>query len=446
MKKINNPYGVAGLMGNLYAESKFRPNNLQGSAETRLGMTDDEYTRAVDANAYPMDDFINDSAGYGLAQWTHSSRKKAMYQTIKNKGCSIGDLDAQLDFMWEELQKYKTVLQALKDASSVEDASDIVMRQYEQPANQGETARQKRAKFSQEIYERNAGEQYGGDETMGNVNSAALVTDFQQMYNDKWGYIPGTSGQTWTQADQDKKAQTDSGVAKYGKQWVGHKVADCSGAFVYSFKQHGLSIYHGSNRIVRKYIEALLPPSMAEPGMAAFKKRKPGEQYYDLPADYKKGGSYYNGDLNDYYHIGLVDDDTAYVLNSASTSSGFKRSKLADGWCAVAKLKDITYEGGVSPVERLYSATVYADSGNTVNLRKSPSSSAVRVCTVPVGGVVEVLNEYNNEWAEIKYGEKTGYMMRKFLQKNEEAPVNNQNLIDALNQIIAIAQRAVATM
>ena len=96
-------------------------------------------------------------------------------------------------------------------------------------------------------------------------------------------------------------------------------------------------------------------------------------------------------------------------------------------------------------MEHLYSANVCADSGNTVNLRKSPSSGAVRVCTVPVGSVVEVLNEYNNEWAEIRYGEKTGYMMRKFLQK-KEAPVNNQNLIDALNQIIAIAQRAVAAM
>ena len=446
ISRINNPFGVAGLMGILYAESKFRPNNLQGGAETRLGMTDEEYTNAVDTNAYSMDEFINDSAGYGLAQWTHPSRKKAMYQYIKSRGYSIGDFNAQLDFIWEELQKYKTVLQALKDASSTGDASDIVMQKYEQPANQGEAAREKRARFSNEIFARIAGEQYGGDETMSNVNSTALVTDFQQMYNDKWGYIPSASGQTWTQEDQNKKAQTDSGVAKYGQQWVGHKVADCSGAFVCAYKKYNLPIYHGSNRIARKYVVELLPPSMAEPGMAAFKARKPGEQFYALPADYKYGGSYYNGDLNDYYHIGLVDTDTDYVLNSASTSSGFKRSKLADGWCAVARLKNIIYEGGVNPVEHLYYATVVADSGNTVNLRKSPSASAVRICAVPVGSIVEVLTEHSNEWVEIRYGEKTGYMMCKFLQKNEETFVNNQSLIDALNQIIAIAQRAVAIM
>ena len=29
IEKIGNPYGVAGLMGNLYAESKLRQNNLQ---------------------------------------------------------------------------------------------------------------------------------------------------------------------------------------------------------------------------------------------------------------------------------------------------------------------------------------------------------------------------------------------------------------------------------
>ena len=32
--------GAAGLMGNLYAESGLRPNNLQNSYEGKLGMTD----------------------------------------------------------------------------------------------------------------------------------------------------------------------------------------------------------------------------------------------------------------------------------------------------------------------------------------------------------------------------------------------------------------------
>ena len=68
-----NDYGIAGLMGNLYAESGLKPTNLQNTFEKKLGYTDAEYTAAVDQKLYT--NFVNDSAGYGLAQWTYYSRK-----------------------------------------------------------------------------------------------------------------------------------------------------------------------------------------------------------------------------------------------------------------------------------------------------------------------------------------------------------------------------------
>lgn len=40
--------GVAGLMGNIYAESGLNPKSLQNSYEKRLGYTDATYTAAVD--------------------------------------------------------------------------------------------------------------------------------------------------------------------------------------------------------------------------------------------------------------------------------------------------------------------------------------------------------------------------------------------------------------
>lgn len=64
------------LMGNLYAESALSPKNLQNSYERKLGYTDDTYTAAVDSGAYK--NFVKDSAGYGLAQWTYWSRKQNM--------------------------------------------------------------------------------------------------------------------------------------------------------------------------------------------------------------------------------------------------------------------------------------------------------------------------------------------------------------------------------
>ena len=82
--------GAAGLMGNLYAESGLIPTNLQNSYEKKLGYTDATYTEAVDSGAYS--NFVKDSAGYGLAQWTYWSRKKGLLDYANAAGKSIGDL------------------------------------------------------------------------------------------------------------------------------------------------------------------------------------------------------------------------------------------------------------------------------------------------------------------------------------------------------------------
>ena len=153
--RIQNDYGTAGLMGNLFSESGLKSNNLQNTFEKKLGMTDEEYTAAVDDGSYPEDRFIRDSAGYGLAQWTFWSRKENLYARKGNK--SIGDLDMQLDFLWWELSTgYKGVLQALQSASSVYEASTVVLTQFERPADQSEAVRQRRASFGQVYYDRYA--------------------------------------------------------------------------------------------------------------------------------------------------------------------------------------------------------------------------------------------------------------------------------------------------
>ena len=79
-----------------------------------------------------------------------------------------------------------------------------------------------------------------------------LVNTAMQAYEERWGYIWGKSGQTWTQANQD--AATRDMTVKYGQRWVGKRVADCSGLFVWAFKQHGGKIYHGSDTIWNKYL------------------------------------------------------------------------------------------------------------------------------------------------------------------------------------------------
>lgn len=154
-KGLNN-YGVAGLMGNLYAESGLKPTNLQNSFEKKLGMTDDTYTTSVDNGDYS--NFVKDSAGYGLAQWTYWSRKQNLLDFVRARGKSIGDLETQLEFLYKELSEgYKAVLCTLKSAQSVREASDAVLMKFERPADQSTTVQVKRAGYGQKYYEEYAG-------------------------------------------------------------------------------------------------------------------------------------------------------------------------------------------------------------------------------------------------------------------------------------------------
>lgn len=172
---IGNDFGVCGLMGNLKAESNMRANNLQNTYSKKFGMSDEQYTEAVDNGSYT--DFVRDSAGYGLAQWTYWSRKEKLLKYAQAYGTSIGDEDMQIDFMLGELvASYPTVMNVLKNAKSVREASDIVLTQYERPADQSESVQVKRASYGEEFYKQFVTTTEGKEETdMGYTNSP-LVT------------------------------------------------------------------------------------------------------------------------------------------------------------------------------------------------------------------------------------------------------------------------------
>lgn len=153
LHKIGNPYGTAGLMGNLCAESALDPTKLERTAEKKLGVSSAEYTARVDDGRYDAERFAHDGAGYGLAQWTYHARKAALLTYAKECGVSIGSLAMQLEYLWKELQGYKTVLKVLRAAVSVREASDIVMTRYEKPKNQSESARSKRQRYGQKYFD-----------------------------------------------------------------------------------------------------------------------------------------------------------------------------------------------------------------------------------------------------------------------------------------------------
>ena len=151
-------YAIAGIMGNLQAESGIQPNNLQNSWNKKLGMTDDEYTKAVDDGSRTRDQFITTKSdgGYGLAQWTSSGRKAGLYDLAKSRKTSIADMGTQLDYLYSELEgPYKNnVLDPMKRASSVSEASKIFLQKFEAPATKDEPSTiNLRASYAQNWYD-----------------------------------------------------------------------------------------------------------------------------------------------------------------------------------------------------------------------------------------------------------------------------------------------------
>ena len=143
-------------MGNLFAESALKANNLQSSGNKALGLTDEEYTDAVDNGYY--DNFVDDRYGYGLAQWTYPSRKQALLAFARQQGKSIGNCAIQLEFLKNEMGK--GLLLTLKAAASVQEASDAVLLQYERPADQSEQGLAKRVAYAEEFFRKYGGPVY----------------------------------------------------------------------------------------------------------------------------------------------------------------------------------------------------------------------------------------------------------------------------------------------
>ena len=150
-----NDFGVAGLMGNLDAESGLHSNNLQDTYSRKFGLSDVQYTQKVDNGTYT--NFVRDEAGYGLAQWTYWSRKQNLLNYAKSKNKSIGDLEMQLGFLCKELKEQYTnsVYNILKTATSVQQASDIVLMNFERPLNAA-SHKSKRAEMGMVYYNKYA--------------------------------------------------------------------------------------------------------------------------------------------------------------------------------------------------------------------------------------------------------------------------------------------------
>ena len=193
--------GACGLIGNLEAESDgFVPNRveylcLQRLKENGKVYTHESYTAAVDSKKISAEEFLHPlpgkQYGYGLAQWTSPGRKSGLYNLAREKEVSIADEDMQIEFLLSELEtSYPSVLKVLKTAKSVREASDYVLKHFEQPANTSESVCAGRAARGQKFYD----SYVKGEKTMG-VRVSNCGHDENNKYSG--GQAGDQSGTEW---------------------------------------------------------------------------------------------------------------------------------------------------------------------------------------------------------------------------------------------------------
>lgn len=217
-----------------------------------------------------------------------------------------------------------------------------------------------------------------------------------------------------------------AGVREYKLGYDGQNPqgwCDCIGLDIGAFQILGVRWpgTHGTNWTVRYYTEGLSPiKSVGElrAGDVVYKKRSPGEEYYNLPAAYED-----HPDKNDYYHIGTVTEvNPLRITHCTDVPGGIRTDSTLGKWSYKGTLKAID-EGG-QPI--MYEALVIADQGKTVNLREQPSKAARVLVQVPIGDVVDVINE-GSEWCQVSYKEYNGYMMTMYtVPISGDAPPEDQ--------------------
>jgi len=183
------------------------------------------------------------------------------------------------------------------------------------------------------------------------IESMALVEKFKQALSDKWGYIWGTAGIEWTQARQNQKlnylvktygsdwkknadAKKDNYYlcGMYGSKWIGHMVADCSGMFVWAFKQFGLGMSHISSNIYKSYCTTK------------------GKLTDDLKKTLLPGTAVFTGDTaNNHPHVGLYVGN-GKVIEAHGTQAGVCTANIMETrWKWFGLLKDVEYPASEAP-------------------------------------------------------------------------------------------------
>lgn len=171
--RINNAYGVAALMGNMVAESGIYPGRIQSDFTSNFAPSA-SYTQALNGGSISENSFVNQKyytyngvtygPAYGLCQWDYSPRRQNYWNEWHAGSYSAGSCLFECYFCWWELNNgYEGVRNTLQNATNIRAASDVVLAQYENPADQSEGVKEYRASCGEKLYIEYVGSPPGPD-------------------------------------------------------------------------------------------------------------------------------------------------------------------------------------------------------------------------------------------------------------------------------------------
>ena len=148
---------TAAIMGHMQAESGLIPYRIQGDFENGYPRSI-AYTDRVDNGVISRSEFMYSGpggGGYGLCQWTYFSRKAGLYDLAKKRGVSVGDEQLGIDWFYGEVQQgeYQQTWDALRTSDSIYTMTGVMLKNFEKPADQSESACAQRAAMANQIYE-----------------------------------------------------------------------------------------------------------------------------------------------------------------------------------------------------------------------------------------------------------------------------------------------------
>ena len=142
-----NEYAAAGACGNMQSESGLYTDNCENSWNSLTGITDEEATQNCNDGTWDLDYFLYDNTtstdrsswwvnsygwGYGLSQWTTTSRRTRLWELTIGSGYDIDNGERQLLLIEEEFNgAYSSVKESMINATSVEEATRIYCNSYE---------------------------------------------------------------------------------------------------------------------------------------------------------------------------------------------------------------------------------------------------------------------------------------------------------------------------